>query len=458
MSSRSAAPASFRDNAGFVYFSDGQPYRHVNRSYRDDFNMLKASGLYRELTELGLMVKHDEVPFDPDEFPNAYAILKPERVPMVSYPYEWSFSQLREAALCTLEIQFRALQKGMSLKDASSYNIQFLRGLPTLIDTLSLERYVEGEPWIAYKQFCQHFLGPLALMANVTPEMSTLLRSNIDGVPLRLTSKLLPFRTKLNVGLMLHIHAHAGSQKRHDKGGARIGKVSKLGLLGLIDSLRRTIEKMDWRPPGTEWGDYYENTNYSQTAMDSKKEIVREFLADDGPKTVWDIGANTGTFSRIAAERAEEVVAWDLDPVAVDQHYAMVRMSDIRNILPLVVDLTNPSPALGWAHVERDSFLQRSNADMVLALALVHHLAIGNNVPLGEVARFFASLAPRLVIEFVPKSDSQVQRLLMARKDIFSGYNQKSFEQEFGALYVIKGVRQVADTERMIYSMERRPA
>jgi ribosomal protein L11 methylase PrmA len=458
MSSRSAAPASFRDNAGFVYFSDGQPFRHVNRSYRDDFNMLKASGLYRELTELGLMVKHEEVPFDKDEFPNAYAILKPERVPMVSYPYEWSFGQLREAAICTLEIQFRALQKGMSLKDASSYNIQFMRGLPTLIDTLSLERYEEGEPWIAYKQFCQHFLAPLALMANVTPEMSSLLRSNIDGVPLPLTSKLLPFRTKLNLGLMLHIHAHASSQKRHDKGGAKIGKVSKLGLLGLVDSLRRTIEKMDWRPPGTEWGDYYENTNYSQAAMDSKKAIVREFLSDDRPKTVWDIGANTGAFSRIAAERAEEVVAWDLDPVAVDQHYAMVRMSDIRNILPLVVDLTNPSPALGWAHVERDSFLQRSNADLVLALALVHHLAIGNNVPLGEVARFFATLGPRLVIEFVPKSDSQVQRMLLARKDIFSGYTQKNFEQEFSAFYTIKGVRQVADTERLIYSMERRPA
>lgn len=455
MSSRSAAPASFRDNAGFVYFSDGQPYRHVNRSYRDDFNMLKASGLYRELTELGLMVKHEEVPFDGEEFPNALAILKPERVPMVSYPYEWSFSQLREAALCTLEIQVRALNKGMSLKDASSYNIQFLRGMPTLIDTLSLERYEEGEPWIAYKQFCQHFLGPLALMANVTPEMSSLLRSNIDGVPLRLTSKLLPFRTKFNLGLMLHIHAHASSQQRHGKGGAKVGKVSKLGLLGLVDSLRRTIEKMDWRPPGTEWGDYYENTNYSQSAMDSKKAIVRELLSSQRLKTVWDIGANTGAFSRIAAERAEAVVAWDIDPVAVDQHYAMVRMSDIRNILPLVVDLTNPSPALGWAHVERDSFMQRSNADLVLALALVHHLAIGNNVPLGEVARFFASLGPRLVIEFVPKSDSQVQRMLLARKDIFSGYTQKNFEQEFSAFYAIRDVRPVADTERLIYSMER---
>jgi ribosomal protein L11 methylase PrmA len=456
MTSRTAARSSFRDNAGFVFFSEGRPYRHVNQAYREDFNLLKSSGLLKELHDEGLMIAHEEEAFDRAEFPDAIAVLKPEQVAMVSYPYEWSFSQLREAALCTLEIQHRAMQRGMSLKDSSAYNIQFVRGLPTLIDTLSLEKHVEGEPWVAYRQFCQHFLAPLALMANVAPEMSDLLRANIDGIPLELASKILPRRTKLSPGLLLHIHAHAGSQRRHGGEPRVTGRMTKLGLLGLIDSLRRTITKLDWRPQGTVWGDYYENTNYSKAAMDSKREIVREALKSARPRVVWDIGANTGEFSRIAAERAESVVAWDLDPAAVDQHYAIVRMRDIRNVLPLLGDLTNPSPALGWAHAERDSFLQRANADLVMALALVHHLAIGNNVPLNELARFFASIGPKLIVEFVPKSDTQVQRMLSSRKDIFPDYKKPGFERAFAEYFEIKDQRPVAQSERTIYSMERR--
>jgi ribosomal protein L11 methylase PrmA len=232
--------------------------------------------------------------------------------------------------------------------------------------------------------------------------------------------------------------------------------MTKLGLLGLVDSLRRTITKLDWRPQDTVWGDYYENTNYSKAGMDSKREIVREVLMAERPKVVWDIGANTGEFSRIAAERAESVVAWDLDPAAVDQHYAIVRMRDIRNVLPLLGDLTNPSPALGWAHAERDSFLQRANADLVMALALVHHLAIGNNVPLNELARFFAAIGPKLIVEFVPKADSQVQRMLSSRKDMFPGYTKAGFEKAFSEYFRIKSEWPVAQSERTIYSMERK--
>ncbi len=455
MLNQAAAPGSFRDNAGYVFFADGQPYRHVNRIFGPDFDALKSTGLLKELHTEGLLVPHVEVPFDSDEFPEAIALLKPEKLHIISYPYEWSFNQLREAALCTLEIQHRALDKGMTLKDASAYNIQFRNGLPTLIDTLSLERYVEGAPWVAYRQFCQHFLAPLALMANVSPEMSTLLRSNIDGIPLELTSKILPKRTRLSPGILLHIHMHAGSQRRHSYGLKAPGKMSKLGFYGLIDSLRRTITKLDWRPKDTVWGEYYANTNYSSAAMASKREIVRNSIYEHRPRIVWDIGANTGEFSRIAAEKAELVVAWDLDPAAVHQHYAIVRMRETRNVLPLLVDLTNPSPALGWAHAERDSFLQRTNAELVMALALIHHLAIGNNVPLSELARFFATLGPKLIIEFVPKSDSQVRRMLSSRRDIFPDYTKAGFEQAFKTKFHIKGESNVAESDRVIYLMER---
>ena len=456
MGARTAAPGSFRDNAGFVFFSQGQPFRCVNASYREDFKALKSSGLLEELQNDTLLVRHEETQFDPEEFPSAIAVLRPERIEMVSYPYEWSFGQLREAALCTLEIQRRALLRGMSLKDASAYNVQFLRGRPIHIDTLSFERYVDGEPWVAYRQFCQHFFAPLALMANVDPDLAKLLRSNIDGIPVDLASKLLPRRTRFNFGLALHIHAHARSANTTTTAQRR-GKVSKLAQFGLIDSLRRSIERFEWRQ-GTLWGDYYEHTNYSEEAMESKRSLVREALAALQPKVVWDIGANTGEFSKIAAETAGIVVAWDLDAGAVNQHYAAIRAHGVENVLPLVVDLTNPSPALGWAHRERDSFLQRANADVVLALALMHHLVIGNNVPMRELARFLSSIGPRLVIEFVPKSDTQVQRMLSTRKDIFDDYTQEGFEKAFASSYAVRQKRQVTDSLRWIYSLERTAA
>ena len=213
----------------------------------------------------------------PAESDAAFKIIQPERVPFISYPYEWSFSQLKDAALATLSIQKRALKLDMSLKDASAYNIQFVRGKATLIDTLSFEIYKEGEPWVAYRQFCQHFLAPLALMAYRDVRLSQLLRVYIDGVPLDLASELLPAKTRFNFGLLTHIHIHAGAQKKYsDKVVApRKGGMSKQAMTGLIESLESTIKKLTWKPAGTEWGDYYDNTNYSDSAFEHKKQLVQ---------------------------------------------------------------------------------------------------------------------------------------------------------------------------------------
>ena len=451
-------PASFRDPSGFLFTDNGILYRQINRAYSNDYARLMDSGLYDKLVKASLLIPHVESDQLPAESDSAFKIIQPDRVPFISYPYEWSFSQLKDAALATLSIQKRALKLDISLKDASAYNIQFVRGKATLIDTLSFEIYKVGEPWVAYKQFCQHFLAPLALMAYRDVRLSQLLRVYIDGVPLDLASGLLPAKTKFNFGLLTHIHVHAGAQKRYsDKVVApRKGGMSRQALTGLIESLESTVKKLTWKPAGTEWGDYYENTNYTDSAFEHKKQLVEEWSVEKKPALVWDLGGNTGVFSRVAASSGAFTVSFDIDPAAVEQNYRTVKIKKDQNVLPLVLDLTNPSPALGWDNNERDSFGFRGPVDMVLALAVIHHLAISNNVPLPQLAKFFAAHCKWLVIEFVPKTDSQVIKLLASREDIFPDYTREGFEAAFSTCFVIRKSESVRDSERMLYLMERK--
>lgn len=450
-------PSSFRDRSGYVFREEGTIFRRILEPYRRHWEALGSSGLLEELQSEGLLIPHEELD---EPSPDGIATLQPEAVPFISYPYEWSFSQLKDAALLTLEIQRRAMEKGFVLKDASAYNIQFLRGRPVLIDTLSFKIYEEGRPWIAYRQFCRHFLAPLALMARVHPDFGRAISAYIDGIPLDLASRALPGRTHFHPGLALHIHLHAKAEGKSGEGKGRQARVSKAGMLGLVDSLRRTIEGLNWRSQGTVWADYYSDTNYSDAAMARKAELVRSFIEQIKPRPtrVWDLGANTGQFSAIAAETGAQVLAWDVDSAAVDRHYCRVRDAKIENVLPLMQDLTQPSPGLGWANAERPSFVDRSNADALMALALVHHLAIGNNVPLARVADFFAALAPYVIVEFVPKSDSQVQRLLASREDIFEDYLEAGFENALGYHFDPVAKEPIDGSERTLYLFKRRPA
>ena len=450
--------ASFRDPSGFLFSRNGILYRQINRAYAEDYARLMDSGLYEKLVKANLLISHVETDQAPAESEAAFKVIQPERAPFISYPYEWSFSQLKDAALATLSIHKRALKLGMSLKDASAYNIQFVHGKAMLIDTLSFEVYKEGEPWTAYKQFCQHFLAPLALMSYRDVRLSQLLRVYIDGVPLDLASELLPFKTRLNFGLLTHIHIHAGSQKRYSDKVVepRKGGMSQQAMIGLIESLEGTVRKLSWTPAGTEWGAYYDATNYTDSAFEHKKQLVREWAIEKKPAVVWDLGGNTGVFSREAATSGAFTVSFDIDPAAVEQNYQVVKKNKEQNLLPLVLDLTNPSPAIGWDHAERDSFGQRGPADMALALAVIHHLAISNNVPLPQLAQFFAARSKWLVIEFVPKSDSQVKRLLSSRKDIFPAYTREGFEAAFLERFILHKAELVRDSERVLYLLEAR--
>jgi len=415
------------------------------------------SGLYQALVSEGLLIPHEEVDVEAPLPDKAYKLIKPELIEFISYPYEWCFSQLKDAALTTLRIQKRSLDFGMSLKDCSAYNIQFMRGKPVLIDTLSFEKYKEGQSWVAYRQFCQHFLAPLALMNYKDVRLSQLFRIYIDGVPLDMASLLLPFHTRFRPSLLLHIHLHARSQKRFaDKTiDTKRYKVSRLSFLGIIDSLESAIRNQKWQARGTEWAEYYQGTNYSSDAFEYKKQIVAEFMDKIKPKSVWDLGANIGVFSRIASDKGIQTVSFDVDPVAVEKNYLESVRRKETNILPLVIDLNNPSAGRGWENEERMSLIERGPTDTVFALALVHHLAISNNVPFSRIASFFSRICKWLIIEFVPKSDSQVKRLLSTREDIFTDYTQAAFESEFREYFTIQEFKRIKDSERTLYLMKR---
>jgi ribosomal protein L11 methylase PrmA len=446
--------ASYRDPSGFVFHREGTLFRQVNQSYRPDYEALMDSGLYRTMVDASRLVPHEEIqaPFaDPQ---TGWKLLRPQCLGFISYPYEWSFSQLKDAALATLAIQKEAMRHGMSLKDASAYNIQFHQGKPVLIDTLSFERCQPGEPWVAYRQFCRHFLAPLALMSMRDVRLGQLLATHPDGVPLSLASKLLPKASRLKFSLLVHVHWHARMEEKHAGRELKPGstrRMSELQLQGLIDNLESSIARLKWTPAGTEWADYYQATNYSPVAMEHKRQWVAQIIDAVKPRLVWDLGANTGQFSRVASDRGIPTVAFDVDPAAVEKNYLQTRQLGEKNLLPLLMDLTAPSPAIGWDNRERMSLAERGPADLVLALALIHHLAIAANVPLAYVARFLSRVARNLLIEFVPKSDSQVGRLLVVRKDIFQDYTQEAFEAEFGRYFTIVRRQGVTDSSRTLY-------
>jgi hypothetical protein len=436
-------PGSFRDPSGFVFTENGTVYRAITSRYCAEYDQLMSSGLHSELVDKRLIVPHEEVAdFSSLEsvrdISDLYQVIQPQRVPFISYPYEWSFSQIQDAARLTLEIQKIALKYDMSLKDSSAYNIQFVSGNPIFIDTLSFETYVEGKPWVAYRQFCEHFLAPLALASYCDVRLTRLLRTYIDGIPLDLASKLLPTRTRFRAGLLMHVHLHAKSQTRHSDDAEEAAEattkrqptIKMTALQGIIESLDRAVKRLTWMPADTEWGDYYSATNYSGESLDHKKLLVAKYVGmiEPTPRLIWDLGANTGVFSEIAAVSGADVVAFDVDPTAVERGYIAGGDGERPSILPLMIDLTNPSPGIGWAHRERAALMDRGPADAVLALALVHHLAISNNVPLPELAIFFQQICRCLIIEHAEQND-------MKRIEATSGYYTSQYLPDYSKFY-----------------------
>lgn len=418
------------------------------------------SGLYSSLVAAGLLISHEEADASVPCPPGFSRVIHPRQVPYISYAGEWCFSQLRDAASTTLSIQQRAIAGGMSLSDATSSNIQFIEGAPVWIDTSSLTRLRPEQPWSAYGQFCREFLGPLAVAARCHPDLQRATELWLGGMPLDVVSRLLPRRTWLSPGLLVHIHLHAWMERRTAKKPGSVvnrgGGYSTGAHAGLAQSLMRTVRRLRPRRSAGTWSDYYGDADTGADYVAAKRKLVAELLAVAAPKTVWDLGANVGTFSRVARESGAQVVAWDNEPSCVEDFYQECRSRREKGILPLLLDLTNPSPARGWDGTERPAWCDRGRPDLVMALALLHHLAIGNNVPLERLARFFARHSPWLLIEFVPKQDPRIPQMLALREDIFPGYTAAGFEHAFAAWFDTVRTVPVPHSARVLYLWRRR--
>lgn len=435
---------SFRDPAGAIFYENNEIFRTVNESHLPHYQHLMSSGLYAELIDKGLLIPHTEI----DGLP---LVLKPKKIPFISYPHEWSFSQLKKAALVTLEIQDIATKYKMHLKDASAYNIQFYQGKAVLIDTLSLALKTDDLPWVAYKQFCQHFLGPLALQAYVDWRLKNLFLSHIDGPPMDLIVNLLPLSSFFNPSLFIHLFLHSKfvmkSALRGEKSNS--SKKSQLATEALISSLRAGINRINWKYPPTLWQDYQDDNSYSKQAFHHKEEIVKQYLSLIRPNVVWDLGANEGHYSQIAAQFANEVISLDGDPVCIDRLF-----NKGISTLPLLMDLSTPSPAFGWGEQERKSLSERGPSDLLMALALVHHLRISCGVPFLHIAQYLSQMCRYLVIEFIPANDKKIEQMNPWNRIDQEGYNEGIFVKDFLTYFEIKSRDPISDSGRVLFLMQ----
>lgn len=450
-------PASFRDPSGSLFFENNQLFRKVNFVYKDNYDYLNKCGLYKNLVRNNLLVSHKEVKQKKEK--DVYKIIKPELIPFISYPYEWCFTQLKDAAILTLKIARESLRYGMILKDASAFNVQFFQGKPIFIDTLSFEKYKEGEPWAAYQQFCRHFLAPLLLASYKDYRLMQFSKIFIDGIPLDLTSRLLPKSSFLNFSVISSIHLHAKAEKLLEnkfikRKNAFLSKNSLLAILGSLESL---ILGLKIKVKESEWQNYYKESNYTARSLRAKKRIVKSFIKEIPPvNTLWDLGANTGYFSKDITAKDVTIINFDNDFLAIEKNYEDVKQRKLKNILPLVMDLVNPSSGLGWMSEERDSLINRGPCDVALALALVHHLVISNNLPFNLMSKFFNKICKFLVIEFVPKDDSQVRRMLLNRKDVFYDYNKENFERALSKDFKFLNKVNIKGSDRILYFMKKK--
>ncbi len=452
--------ASFRDPAGYIFVEDGVYKRAITAYGKPDYDLLMGSGVYDLLVSRRQLLPHQEQVFAGRARGHDVAkVLIPEQLPFISYPYEWCFGQLKDAALLTLDVQRDALPSGLSLKDASFFNVQFHQGRPVFIDISSFEKDTGG-PWVAYRQFCEHFLAPLLLSACVDPGLQRHLTTSLDGLDLALTNRLLPLRAKLRPGVFLHIGLHARSQEKHRGVESRTAagdiRMSTSRKIALVESLTSTVEKIHLGKRQSSWSTYYADaSHYSEESEAFKKQAVEKAVQACGPKLVFDLGGNVGNYSRLVTGLGIDCVCYDQDPLSVNENYIRSRGNGDSHMLPLVMDLTNPTPPLGFGGSERMGFFDRPRPDLVLALALVHHLRIGGNIPLGRLAGFLARLSRRVLIEFVPKEDPLVQGLLAGREDIFDDYEEASFEECFRVHFRLTWRSPVPGTVRTLYLFER---
>ena len=457
MNAKNAHSSSFRDPSGYVFVENGDIRRLINSVYFKQYKALTNSGFYKTLFENNLLIPHEELSNTEQNI-----IIKAEKIPFITYPYEWSFNMYKEAALLTLKLQKYSLSKGFSLKDASAFNITFHNGKAIFIDTLSFDFYTENSPWRAYKQFITHFFGPLVLAHYHGAQQLKLLSNYIDGIPVKMLSSMLPFKTKLNPVLYSNIHLLAKLEDKHNEdyeGETKTATLSKKGQLNIIESLYDYIKNLDLKE-NSEWGNYYDKTNYTDDAFIKKSDIINTWVTSIQPERLIDVGGNDGTFVRKLDSTVKTALVCDIDNNAVDFNHKTIKLSKEKFIVPFVLDVLNPSAAIGLNNTERDSFINRIaafNPDVTLALAVIHHMSLSGNVPFSESAKFFSSFSKYLIIEFPKRDDSWVQRLLNNKadfKDYFEFYNSIKFESAYALHFEIIEKKLISNSQRILYLLK----
>ncbi len=443
-------PSSFRDPSGFVFEAAGRLYRQINSSYAADYDLLMQSGLYKKLIETQLLISHEETEFKSSAATQPYKTIIPQFIPFISYPYEWCFEQLQDAALLTLKILRTAIDHGMILKDATPYNIQFVSGRPVFIDTLSFEKYDDHRPWIAYRQFCETFLYPLLTTKYSGLEIHRLFMAYPEGMPAAVVASALPAKARFRLSNWLHVFLPASVTKGKEQ---RESDFNKAKLLRIVDHLESTIKPLQSLVANKSiWDHYYEEEILHEQYLNRKKELVKAMMnADD--KNVIDLGCNRGLFSNLIANTDRNIVAVDDNAYSISKLYEEARQNENR-ILPLCVDLMNPPGDAGFGNGERKAFYKRMKFDLCLSLALIHHICIGKNVPFENIAAFLSKVAKNLIIEFVPKEDEKVQLLLSGRKDIFPDYDRRHFESAFNQFFLFEDCREIEGSKRTVYRMK----
>lgn len=444
--------SSYRDKDGFVFRHNGSMYRYLHPTYLPVFDHFLSSSLYHELSSQGKILKHEEMP-DPVLFGfDTGKVLFPEQISFISYPYEWSFDMWKDAALLTLETALTSLDKGMMLKDATPFNIQFRSGRPVLIDTLSFEIYREGDPWVAYRQYCECFLGPLLLMKYTHPGAGKLFITYPEGIPLNELVKMLPGWASWNLNNYLHIFLQASLSERKKGKKESTRSLSKQKLEVLLNGLLAYVNKLQQKKWKTTWDDYYTDSILGVDYLRAKTSLVQDFTSSITFNSVTDLGANDGHFSKLF--NGKPVIALDADPNCINNLYLWAR-KEKANLLPLVADLTLPSPAIGFANRERDSLTSRLGSDLVMALALIHHLAIAKNIPLRLILDWLKPMGEYLLIEFVPKQDEKVQLLLQNREDIFDDYSPSHFRALCAGHFTVIREEMIPRSKRILFLLKR---
>lgn len=462
MSLPEADPGSFRDPGGRVFIGGDRVLRAVMERNAPAFRAAQATELYEQLSEKRLLLPAREVPVS-DLGPNgagAVHALEHPLIPFISYPYEWSFAAHQQAALLHLDFHLEALKAGFTLTDATAYNVQFEGTRPVFIDHLSLRPYRDGELWTGHRQFCMQFLNPLLFWSALATPPNAWFRGSLEGIAPEETAALLPLRTKFSWTVFTHVVAQASLQRRalkgrHTRTGLSQSRLPRGAFEGLLLGLRHYIAGLKRPSANTVWADYASANSYSDAQAQEKLRFVQEMVTAVRPAILFDLGCNSGDYSAAALDAgAGYVVGFDYDHAALDRAFDRLRQ-DERRFLPLWLDAANPSPAQGWAQGERRGLRERGSADALIALAFIHHIVIGRNVPLPMALDWLLSLAPTGVIEFPPKTDPMVQRLLTLREDVFSEYDEGRFLMALGARARIVRTLHLSEEGRLLVWYDR---